>query len=126
MPGTDKKTFERIQRVVLATIAVSLLVGGLILISTNVIDQSSRTFIGGTLFKVGVVVGMTWLALPQLSHFGWHRIQGTLLVAIGIVVVLLAIRPRIGAIAGTVLVAGTTIFTALSWFNNLTKPTTRR
>lgn len=126
MPGTNKKTSERIQRVVLAAIAISLLAGGLILISTNVIDQSSRTFVGGTLFKVGVVVGMTWLALPQLNHFGWHRIQGTLLVAIGIVVVLLAIRPRIGAIAGTVLVAGTAIFTAISWFNDLTKPSTRR
>ncbi|GAB5404759.1 MAG: hypothetical protein Aurels2KO_29900 [Aureliella sp.] len=121
----DTELAQRIQRYVLATLAIALLVGGLVLISTDFLDQSSRTFVGGTLFKVGVVVGMTWLALPQLNRFGWHRIQGTLLVAIGIVVLLLAIRPKIGALAGTALVAGTAIFTAFSWFNNLTKPPRR-
>ena len=66
-----------------------------------------------TLLKVGFVLGIAWMAAPQLERLGWNNLRGSLLVAVIIVIVLWAIRPRIGAIAGAILLRGLPI--VLDW-----------
>ncbi len=109
---------SRIQRWLLAACAgVCLLVGLAILVWPRG-DQASREYFANTLLKVGVVCGLAWLAAPQLERFGWHRLRGTLLVAIVIVMVLWAVRPRIGAIAGAVIIGASVFFSLLGWLRS--------
>ncbi len=110
------------QRFMLAFMAVSLLVAGTVCRYSPYMNETSRTFIGGTLFKVGIVLGIAWLAAPQLAMLGWQRVRGTLLAAVTIVILLMAIRPRIGALAASLLIAGSAVFSAIGWFRSLTKP----
>ncbi len=107
------------QRIVLGASAAILLIAGLGVNLVPGMESNSRTYFSGTLLKVGVVLGVAWLAAPQLEKFGWHRIRGTMLVAIVIVLVLWAIRPRIGAWAGAVLLAGGAFFALVGWFRGL-------
>lgn len=85
-------------------------------------DSSSSKFAAGTLLKVGLVLGLAWVSAPQLERLGWQRLRGTLLVAVIIVILLYAIRPRIGAIAAAVLIVGSVAFSLLGWFRRLTQP----
>ena len=86
-----------------------------------VLDSTSRQFASGTLLKVGIVLGLAWLSAPQLERFGWQRLRGSLLVALIVVLVLWAIRPKIGAIAGGILIAGCLVFSLIGWFRKITK-----
>lgn len=110
------------QRVLLATMAVILLVAGTACTYSPYFNDTSGKFIGGTLFKVGIVLGIAWLAAPQLAMLGWHRVRGTLMIAVCVVILLMAIRPRIGAIAASLLIGGSAVFSAVGWFRSLTKP----
>ena len=85
-------------------------------------DSSSSKFAAGTLLKVGVVLGLAWISAPQLERLGWQRLRGTLLVAVIVVILLYAIRPRIGAIAAAILIVGSAGFSLLGWFRRLTQP----
>ncbi len=71
--------------------------------------------------KVGVVLFIAWLAAPQLERFGWQRLRGTMLAGIIVVIALFAIRPKIGAIAGALFVAGSMFFGVVSWMRKITK-----
>ena len=113
------------QRVFLLAIAVILMVVGFILAQTSVLDEGSKEFASGTMMKVGVVLGILWLAAPQLERFGWQRVRGTLLIGVIIVIVLWAIRPRIGAIAGAVLIASSLAFSIVGWVRRLSGPPRR-
>ncbi|HBE67236.1 MAG TPA: hypothetical protein DDW52_03715 [Planctomycetaceae bacterium] len=110
---------EKLSRWLLGTLAASAMLGGIVLLSTDSLAGPSSAFFGGTLFKVGLVLGMTWLAMPQLKRFGWHRVQGAVLGAVLVVGLLLAIRPKIGALALSLLVTGSAIFSALGWIRGL-------
>ena len=112
---------SRWQRFMLAFFSISLICVGCLLLSTNILGGSSKEYVGGTLFKVGFVLGLAWLAAPQLAHLGWQRVQGSLLIAVVVVVVLMAMRPRIGAIAASLLVAGSIFFAALNWVRDFTR-----
>ncbi len=133
MPANPKKSKQKIplsaaarwQRFLLAFFSVSLIAAGLLIDFLPNVDASSSRFLSGTLLKVGLVLGLAWVSAPQLERLGWQRIRGTLLVAIIIIVVLYAIRPKIGAIAAALLVGGSLVFSLVGWFRNLTQPPRR-
>jgi hypothetical protein len=110
------------QRTLIA--AMAILMGGIGLAVHWIpgIEPGSAKFIAGTCWKVGFVMLVAWLASPQLERLGWERIRGTMLVAIVIVIVLYAIRPRIGAIAAFILVAGSAIAALGGWFRRFSGP----
>ncbi len=115
-------TETRLQRLLLAIAAVLFLLAGAVMEFVPGVDNSSRKFASGTLLKVGVVLGLAWVSAPQLERFGWHRLRGTMLAAVIVVILLYAIRPRFGAIAAAVLVVGSVVFGLLGWFRRLTPP----
>lgn len=112
----------RWQRFVLATFAMLFLAAGILVRVSGFASGPNQVFVGGTLLKVGVVLGLAWLAAPQLARLGWEKLQGSLLVAVITVLILYAIRPRIGAIAGVVLIAGSLFFGLVGWVRSLTRP----
>ena len=124
---TNKKltTETRLQRLVLAIFALAFLVVGVVLNFLPDMDSTSRKFASGTLLKIGVVLGLAWISAPQLERWGWQRLRGTALMMVIIVIVLYAIRPRIGAIVGAVLIAGAVGFSLVGWFRSLLKPPRR-
>ena len=123
--ASHQSTTNPLTRVLLAVFAGVFLVVGFVLGNTQYLDMASREFVSGTLLKVGVVLGLAWLAAPQLDRFGWHRLRGTMLVAVILVVILWAIRPRIGAIAAALLTASTVAFSVMGWLRRLPDPPPR-
>ena len=113
----------RWQRGLLAFFAIVFLgLGGALHTMPSSDSSSSSKFAAGTLLKVGVVLGLAWISAPQLERLGWQRLRGTLLVAVIVVILLYAIRPRIGAIAAAILIVGSAGFSLLGWFRRLTRP----
>ncbi len=112
----------RWQRGLLAFFAIALLGMGAALHFLPNDDSSSSKFAAGTLLKVGIVLALAWISAPQLERLGWQRLRGALLVAVVIVILLYAIRPRIGAIAAVILIAGSIGFSLLGWFRRLMQP----
>ena len=110
------------QRLLLAFFAVTFLTLGLALDYIRGIDSSSRKYAAGTLLKVGVVLGLVWIAAPQLERLGWQRLRGSLLVAVILVCALIAIRPKFGAIVGAIFVVGSLAFSLVGWIRQFTKP----
>jgi hypothetical protein len=106
----------------LAFFAVSFLALGVALQVVPGIDNSSRQYAVGTLLKIGLVLGLAWIAAPQLERFGWQRLRGSMLAAIVVVLVLYAIRPKIGAMAGAIVIAGSLLFSLIGWFRRLSGP----
>lgn len=106
-------------RIGLGASAGILLAAGLLMAIWPGQTTNGGEYYSGTLIKVGIVLGVAWLAAPQLEKFGWHRLRGTMLVAIVIVLVLWAIRPRIGAWAGAILIAGAIFFSLVGWVRGL-------
>ena len=111
------------QRFVLGASAAVLLGGGLIVAGWNnqgsSFEENSDTFFSGTMIKVGVVLGVAWLAAPQLERMGWHRLRGTMLAALLVVLVLWLARPKLGAWAGAIVLGGGAFFALLGWFRSL-------
>lgn len=114
------------QKWVLLILSLVFLGFGILLETTSVLEIESSEFVAGTLLKVGFVLGITWLAFPHLEQLGWDRIRGTLGLGIVLVLILLAIRPRIGAIAASILVAGTIATALLGWVRRFFAPVKRR
>lgn len=118
-------TETRLQRLLLAIFALTFLGLGVVLNFLPDLDSTSRKFASGTLLKIGVVLGLAWISAPQLERWGWQRLRGTALIMVIIVIVLYAIRPRIGAIVGAVLIAGAVGFSLVGWFRGLLQPPRR-
>ncbi len=111
VPSSENKW----QRMVLGASAALLLGAGIILAAWPGMETGSGEYFSGTLLKVGIVLGVAWLAAPQLERVGWHRLRGTLLASLIIVLVLWAIRPRIGAWAGALLLGAGAFFALIGW-----------
>ncbi len=112
----------RWQRILLLAIAVIMVLAGLVVNLQSNLDAGSAQFLSGTLWKVAVVVILAWLAAPQLERLGWQRVRGTMLAAIVIVLLLYAIRPKLGAIAAAVLIASSLLLAIVGWLRRLAKP----
>ncbi len=110
------------QRVLLAFFAILFLALGLGLDTIPGIDASSRKYAAGTFLKVGVVLGLVWIAAPQLDRFGWQRLKGSLLVVVILVCGLIAVRPKFGAIVGAIFVVGSLAFSLVGWVRQFTRP----
>lgn len=112
------------QRLALGASAAALLGGGLLIaawrsMQQNTMELNSDTYFSGTMIKVGVVLGVAWLAAPQLERLGWHRLRGTMLAALLVVLVLWLARPKIGAWAGAIVLGGGAFFSLIGWFRGL-------
>lgn len=102
-------------RPLLLVLSVALLGGGLLLRFSELVEPSSREFVGGSLLKVGMVIGLAWLAAPQLERLGWQRLRGTGLAIIIVIAGLTAVRPRFGAIAAGIAIGGFVVLALLGW-----------
>ncbi len=107
------------QRNVLGLSAAASLGTGIIMAAWPGLETGSGEYFSGTLLKVGVVLGVAWLAAPQLERFGWHRLRGTMLAALLVVLLLWLIRPKIGAWAGALVLGGGAFFALAGWFRSL-------
>lgn len=97
-------------------LASAVLIGtGMLITAMTGVNLNSQEYFSGTLLKVGMVLGLVWLAAPQLEKLGWQRMRGTLLVSIIIVLVLFSIRARIGMWAGAMLLAACGLVSILGW-----------
>jgi hypothetical protein len=112
---------SKLQRMLLGGFCLVFLIAGSLVRWIPAIDGNSGVFASGALLKVGVVLGIAWLAAPQLERLGWQRVKGTMLIGIVIILALFAIRPKIGAIAGVVFVAGSVFFSVAGWLRTLAK-----
>ena len=90
-------------RTLLGLCSIVLLVLGIATLARGASDNTTTSFAAGCL-RVGLVLGAMWLALPQIN-----RILATtprwLLVALGIGLVVIVIRPLLALVVIPVLVA---------------------
>ncbi|MEM7475503.1 MAG: hypothetical protein AAF483_10980 [Planctomycetota bacterium] len=112
---------SKFQRKLLLVFAVSFLMLGALIKSTDLFQIGSKEFVSGTLLKVGFVLGLAWVAAPQLEMLGWQKLRGSMLVGAILVLILWSIRPRIGAIAGAVLLASMLLVAIIGWFRKASK-----
>ena len=110
------------QRYMLAGFAAIFLIVGAILSATDWLEIGSKEFVSGTLMKVGFVLALGWVAAPQLERLGWQKLRGSLLLCLIAVLMLLVIRPKIGAIAAALFVGGTILMALLGWLRSFTHP----
>lgn len=116
-PSPDAK----LQRALLAFAAVALVILGAVFHFAPNLEPGGARFLSGMLWKVAIVLALAWVAAPQLERLGWQRVRGAMLVGIIIVIILYAIRPRLGAIAVFILIAVSALTTVFSWIRNFTK-----
>lgn len=109
-----------IQRAVLLAFCILFLVVGVVAPWLPFVDASGGAFASGTLLKLGVVLLIAWLAAPQLEKLGWNRLRGTALICVIVVAGAFAIRPRLGAIVGGILLVGGLFFGLFGWIRQLT------
>lgn len=102
-------------RFLLLIISGLLIGGGILLRFSELVEANSREFVAGSLLKVGMVVGVAWLALPQLERLGWQRLRGTGLAIIIAIGAITAVRPRFGAIAAGIAIGGFAVLALLGW-----------
>ncbi len=117
----DPKTPRNWQRVTIASMAVLLAIAGCVFHFSPNLEAGGAQFLSGVLWKLAMVFGLAWVASPQLERLGWHRVRGTMLLGIVIVIVLYAIRPRVGAIAAFILVAVSVVAAVGGWIRKLAK-----
>ncbi len=121
MPVGSKKEFAW-QRTILAFASLAFLILGGLASTTDWIESGSKEFTSGTLLKVGVVLGLAWLAAPHLERLGWERVRGNVLLGLLIVLLLFAIRPKIGALAALVLIVSVIGMSLLGWVRRTVGP----
>lgn len=116
IPSTYSDVSTKWQRFLIGAFALLMGAIGLAVYFIPGIEKGSAQFISGTCWKVGVVLALGWLASPQIERMGWQKIRGSMLVGVTIVIVLYAIRPRIGAIAAALLIGGSVLVALVGWF----------
>lgn len=99
----------------LLVIWVLLVAGGLIVRFTGMGEAGSREFASGTLIKVGIVMALAWLAMPQLERLGWQKLRGTGIAIIIGIGALTAVKPRFGAVAAGIAIGGFLVLAVLGW-----------
>lgn len=119
----DLASQNKWQRMILGVSAATILGGGLALAAVPWTQSgsvaNSDNYFSGMLIKVGVVLGVAWLAAPQIERMGWHRLRGTMLASLIVVLVLWMARPKIGAWAGAIVLGGGAFFALIGWFRSL-------
>lgn len=113
------------QKIMLIAAASVCIFAGLIVASTSLLQVGSREFVSGTLLKVGFVLALAWVALPQIERLGWNRLGGPMLAGAVMVAILWSMRPRLGVIAGAIFVVASLTITVTGWVRTLTKPPKR-
>lgn len=104
-----------VTQTLLLIIWILLVTAGLLVRISGAGEAGSRDFASGSLIKVGIVMALAWLAMPQLERFGWQRLRGTgiaIIIAIG---ALTAVKPRFGAMAAGIVVGGCLVLAVLGW-----------
>ena len=102
-------------QILLLIIWIALIAGGLTARVLGSGEAGSREFISGSLIKVGIVMALAWLAMPQLERLGWQRLRGTGIAVIVAIGALTAVRPRFGAMAAGIAVGACLVLAVLGW-----------
>lgn len=102
-------------QIALLIIWILLITGGLIARVTGAGEAGSREFVSGAMIKVGIVMGLAWLAMPQLERLGWQRLGGTGIAIILAIGSLTAVKPRFGAMAAGIVVGAFLVLAVLGW-----------
>ncbi len=103
----------------LLAIAIAMLAVGLLVRFSPYAEPGSREFLSGSLIKVSIVVGLAWVAAPQLERLGWERLRGTGIVVLMIAGAATAIRPRLGAIIAGMAIGGFVLLAMLGWVRGI-------
>jgi hypothetical protein len=82
-------------------------------------SDSSPQLRDGILVRVGLLLCVTWLALPQLETIK-TRIPGYLLLVVLVLLVILAVRPKIFPILAGLLAVSLTLSWGLKWVSRIT------
>ncbi|MEM7455514.1 MAG: hypothetical protein AAF456_14270 [Planctomycetota bacterium] len=99
--------YQRIITGILA--AVFLLAGAFLSLSGDSHDPfGSNVGFAGILVRVGLMLGAVWLAWKELEALR-RRASTIVVVAIGVLLLMVAVRPRLIPIAAAIFVAGLTI-----------------
>ena len=122
--GGRKKTIvltqsQKFRRVALAVMSLAMFATGGALTLFPSLGVGAQSFLANVLLKVGFVLGIAWLAAPQLDKIGWEKLRGTALLALVFLIILYAIRPRLAAIAGALLAASGLVFSIAGWIRKL-------
>lgn len=102
-------------QIAMLVIWILLITSGLVVRISGAGEPGSREFVSGSMIKVGIVMALAWLAMPQLERLGWQRLRGTgiaIIVAIG---GLTAVKPRFGAMAAGIVLGAFLVLTVLGW-----------
>lgn len=110
---------NKFTQTLLLIIWIALIAGGLAMRVTEAGQAGSREFMSGSLIKVGIVLALAWLALPQLEKLGWHKLRGTGLAIMVVIGVITAVRPRFGAIAAGIAIGGFLVLAVLGWVRGI-------
>ncbi|MFN3190631.1 MAG: hypothetical protein ACE361_08920 [Aureliella sp.] len=116
---------SRAQKILLLVASAVCITAGVIVSTTDLLEIGSRELFSGTLLKVGFVLGLAWVALPQIERLGWNRLGGPMLAGAVMVAILWSMRPRLGVIAGAIFVIASLTITITGWVRSLTKPPKR-
>jgi uncharacterized membrane protein HdeD (DUF308 family) len=95
--------------------SLTLMIAGIVVGVSTFVDRGSRELFAGTFFKVGMVLGLAWLAAPQLEKLGWERMRGTGLAIIVAIGAITAVKPRFGAMAAGIFIGGFLVLAVLGW-----------
>ena len=92
--------FTRSQRIILGVISAAMLLQGIVLL---IFFPEANPAVTAILIRVGTVLGVVWLAFPQLKSVG-DRLPGFVIVGFVATLVLMAARPNLFKVAAAVAV----------------------
>ncbi len=106
---------NKFTQTLLLVIWIALIGGGLLMRVFETGQAGSREFVSGSLIKVGIVMALAWVAMPQLERLGWHKLRWTGVAIIVAIAAITAVRPRFGAIAAGIAIGGALVLAVLGW-----------
>ena len=101
-----------IQRTIVAAVSLICLAIAAFLFSSD--PDWQKNVIMAVCLRVGVLLGVIWLAMPQLRLFS-DRIPAMIMGAILLLIVLMATRPKVFTILGSLVVVITALAAISSW-----------
>lgn len=106
------------QRWGIGVVAGLLLIAGVCLYWTPLGERSVWT---GLCIRVGLLLGVIWLAMPQLAGLR-SRMSTIVLGSLVAVLVLAALKPKLFSVVSAVLAVGLAINFVLGWASRTTRP----
>ena len=94
------ENFTQAQRIILGIISAAMLIQGIVLL---IFFPEANPALTAVLIRVGTVLGVVWLAFPQLKTIG-DRVPGFVVIGFIATLMLMAARPNLFKVAAAVTV----------------------